>query len=121
VTDRGPGFELAFLEHAFERFTRPQRGRAGSGAGLGRSIARAIAEGHGGSAHAANSPDGDADVWRELPLDAVSQTRLRSGPEAKGLGLYACSPSYDSAVSPGRGSSTPVSGGPTGTGASGRR
>ena len=29
--------------------------------------------------------------------------------------------SYEAAVSPGRGSSTPVSGGPTGSGASGRR
>lgn len=68
VQDDGLGFPPEFLEHAFERFTRPRRGREGSGAGLGLAIVRAIAEAHGGRAHAANSPEGGADAWLALPL-----------------------------------------------------
>jgi two-component system, OmpR family, sensor kinase len=67
VEDEGGGFPPAFLEHAFERFSRPQPGREGSGAGLGLSIARVIAEAHGGVAKAANGPGGGADVWLVLP------------------------------------------------------
>jgi two-component system OmpR family sensor kinase len=66
VEDEGGGFPPAFLEHAFERFSRPQPGREGSGAGLGLSIVRVIAEAHGGVAEAANGPAG-ADVWLVLP------------------------------------------------------
>jgi signal transduction histidine kinase len=68
VRDEGAGFPPQFLEHAFERFTRPQRGREGSGAGLGLAIVQTIAEAHGGTAHASNSASGGADVWLELPI-----------------------------------------------------
>lgn len=68
VEDQGRGFPPAFLEHAFERFSRPQPGRTGSGVGLGLSIVRVIAEAHGGVAEAANGPAGGADVWLVLPL-----------------------------------------------------
>ena len=67
VEDEGGGFPPAFLEHAFERFSRPQPGREESGAGLGLSIVRVIAEAHGGVAEAANGPAGGADVWLVLP------------------------------------------------------
>jgi heavy metal sensor kinase len=70
VQDEGRGFPAQFLDSAFERFARPQRGREGAGSGLGLSIVRAIVEAHGGEAHAANSPDGGADVWLVLPLAA---------------------------------------------------
>jgi heavy metal sensor kinase len=70
VEDQGHGFPPAFLEHAFERFSRPQPGREGSGAGLGLSIVRVIAEAHGGIAGAANGPAGGADVWLLLPRGA---------------------------------------------------
>jgi len=71
VTDGGPGFPPAFLEHAIERFTRPDAGRGeGGGAGLGLAIVKAIAEAHGGDAHAANRPEGGADVWFTLPVGA---------------------------------------------------
>src|SRR5206468_12560181 len=69
VTDEGPGFPATFLEHAFERFTRGDRGR--EGAGLGLAIVEAIAEAHGGEAHASNRPTGGADVWLELPSAAA--------------------------------------------------
>jgi signal transduction histidine kinase len=68
VTDDGPGFPSGYLPHAFERFSRAAAGRgAGGGAGLGLSIVDAIARAHGGAAHAADRPQGGADVWLVLP------------------------------------------------------
>ena len=67
VRDEGPGFSDGFTAKAFERFSRSQPGREGSGAGLGLSIVRLIAEAHGGSAEAANAAGGGADVWLVLP------------------------------------------------------
>ena len=67
VLDEGAGFTPAFLPRAFERFTRADEARSGGGSGLGLAIVDAIARGHGGSAHAANRPEGGADVWLSLP------------------------------------------------------
>ena len=67
VTDEGSGFQNEFLQRAFERFTRADGARARGGAGLGLSIVRAIAEAHGGTAHAANGRIAGADVWLALP------------------------------------------------------
>ena len=71
VGDRGPGFPSSFLPHAFERFRRPDDGRArgDGGSGLGLAIVAAIAEGHGGSASVANREGGGAVATIELPLD----------------------------------------------------
>jgi heavy metal sensor kinase len=67
VTDEGGGFPQGFLSHAFERFARGDQARARGGSGLGLSIVRVIAEAHGGSAHAANTERGGADVWVAVP------------------------------------------------------
>ena len=67
VLDRGTGFPPAFVEHAFERFSRADEGRGGDGAGLGLAIVDTIARAHGGRARAANREKGGADVWIELP------------------------------------------------------
>ncbi len=69
VRDDGPGFPPEFLPHAFERFRRPDRGRSrdAGGAGLGLAIVRAIAAAHGGTATAANRPEGGAVVRLCLP------------------------------------------------------
>jgi signal transduction histidine kinase len=67
VEDQGDGFRDSFLERAFERFSRAQHGVEGSGAGLGLSIARVIAEAHGGTAEAENRPAGGAHVRISLP------------------------------------------------------
>jgi two-component system sensor histidine kinase VicK len=50
VADRGPGIAADVLPTIFERFNRGDRRRGGrrSGAGLGLSIAQAIASAHGG-------------------------------------------------------------------------
>ncbi len=76
VTDRGGGFPDAFLPRAFERFSRADEARARGGSGLGLAIVEAIASAHGGSAHAANRPDGGADVWLALPRIAGSHAQL---------------------------------------------
>jgi signal transduction histidine kinase len=66
VADDGAGFDERFLPAAFERFTRPDEGRARDGAGLGLSIVLSVARAHGGDAHAINRPGGGADAWIEL-------------------------------------------------------
>ena len=69
VQDEGPGFPPDYLQHAFERFTRPDTGRArtAGGAGLGLAIVQAVARAHGGTATAVNSPGGGAEVQIDLP------------------------------------------------------
>ncbi len=69
VADSGPGFPADFLPHAFERFRRPDggRARADGGAGLGLAIVHAIARAHGGTASASNRPAGGALVQLRLP------------------------------------------------------
>ena len=66
VLDTGEGFPTEFLEHAFDAFATPDRGRR-SGAGLGLAIVKAIAEAHGGSVQAGNRPEGGARVTVTLP------------------------------------------------------
>ncbi len=70
VVDEGKGIPSDFIDSAFERFTRADRGRTSGGSGLGLAIVSAIAEAHEGSAHAANREGGGADVWIELPLSS---------------------------------------------------
>ena len=68
VEDTGPGFDEAFLGHAFEPFTRStpgQEGRRGS-AGLGLAVVSTIARAHGGRAWAQNRPEGGARVTMEM-------------------------------------------------------
>ena len=67
VLDDGVGFPPAFLDHAFERFTRADEARGGDGTGLGLAIVETVARAHGGSAHAENREGGGADVWISLP------------------------------------------------------
>ena len=69
VIDSGPGFPPEFLPRAFERFGRPDSGRARSdgGAGLGLAIVNAIALAHAGRATARNCDKTGAAVTIELP------------------------------------------------------
>jgi heavy metal sensor kinase len=71
VTDEGPGFPPELIGTAFERFRRGDPARARGGSGLGLAIVEAVAEAHGGSAHAANREGSGADVWISLPDDAT--------------------------------------------------
>jgi two-component system OmpR family sensor kinase len=67
VVDDGPGFPADFLPHAWERFARSDAARTEDGSGLGLAIVRAVANAHGGEAHASNAATGGADVWITLP------------------------------------------------------
>lgn len=69
VLDRGAGFPPGGAERAFERFWRSEasRSRQTGGSGLGLSVVRAIADAHGGQAHAANRPGGGALLEVRLP------------------------------------------------------
>ncbi|WP_208607267.1 sensor histidine kinase [Streptomyces curacoi] len=62
VADSGPGVQPQDAEIIFERFRRgtARRGARGSGAGLGLSIVKAIAEGHGGQVRLDDTPGGGA-------------------------------------------------------------
>lgn len=62
VRDHGPGIPADDLDRVFERFYRSPEARAMPGSGLGLAIVAAVAEEHGGTAFAANAPDGGAIV-----------------------------------------------------------
>jgi len=80
VTDSGPGIPREFQSRIFERFFRvdqartrahsPPGGSAG-GAGLGLSIAKWIAEAHGGALHLTRSDPGGTVFSVMLPAESV--------------------------------------------------
>jgi two-component system, OmpR family, sensor histidine kinase KdpD len=67
IRDSGRGFAPGTEERVFEKFFRGDHG-AGSGAGLGLPICRAIVEAHGGIIIAENRTTGGALVRIRLPL-----------------------------------------------------
>ncbi|HTT07179.1 MAG TPA: ATP-binding protein [Gammaproteobacteria bacterium] len=73
VRDGGPGIPPDKLDAVFEPFYRLEnsRSRETGGTGLGLTIARNIAERHGGSLKLRNHPDGGLEAILELPLLAV--------------------------------------------------
>lgn len=76
VTDSGEGIPADELDHIFERFRRVDPARAasdGGGSGLGLTIARAIAEDHGGSltAQSGGIGQGSCFTWT-LPMNTRS-------------------------------------------------
>jgi signal transduction histidine kinase len=68
VGDDGPGIADKDRERVFERFFRSDAARTGHGAGLGLSIARWIADQHGGRILAGRSEAGGAGLYVDLPL-----------------------------------------------------
>ncbi|MDP9167900.1 MAG: HAMP domain-containing histidine kinase, partial [Actinomycetota bacterium] len=73
VTDTGPGIAAADRERVFDRLVRldPSRNRDHGGAGLGLSIARALARAHGGDL-TCEPQDGGARFRVTLPATATS-------------------------------------------------
>jgi signal transduction histidine kinase len=69
IRDSGPGIEAAELARVFEPFYRVEssRSRESGGTGLGLTIARNIAEQHGGTISLANHPEGGLEVTLVLP------------------------------------------------------
>lgn len=70
VADRGPGLPPALLDRVFQPFVRgdPSRNRETGGIGLGLTIARAIADDHGGRLTLANRDGGGLEARLRLPL-----------------------------------------------------
>jgi len=60
VRDHGPGIAPEDRPHVFERFYRATAARSLPGSGLGLSIAREVAEEHGGTVSAEDAPGGGA-------------------------------------------------------------
>jgi signal transduction histidine kinase len=69
IRDAGPGISKAEQARVFEPFYRVEssRSRESGGTGLGLTIARNIAEQHGGSIELANHPEGGLEVTLVLP------------------------------------------------------
>ncbi|MGZ5202293.1 MAG: ATP-binding protein, partial [Telluria sp.] len=69
IRDKGPGIADTELAKVFEPFYRIEgsRSRESGGTGLGLTIARNIAEQHGGSITLSNHPDGGLEVTLVLP------------------------------------------------------
>jgi signal transduction histidine kinase len=69
IRDAGPGIPQAELARVFDPFYRVEgsRSRESGGTGLGLTIARNIAEQHGGSIALANHPDGGLEATLMLP------------------------------------------------------
>jgi signal transduction histidine kinase len=69
IRDKGPGIAAAELARVFEPFYRIEssRSRESGGTGLGLTIARNIAEQHGGSITLANHPEGGLEATLILP------------------------------------------------------
>ena len=69
IRDEGPGIPDAELERVFEPFYRLERSRnrETGGTGLGLTIARGIAEAHGGSLSLRNRSEGGLEVRLTLP------------------------------------------------------
>jgi len=73
VEDRGPGVPAADLQRIFEPFYRvaAARDRDSGGEGIGLAITAQVIRSHGGSATAANRPEGGLAVLLRLPADAA--------------------------------------------------
>lgn len=69
IRDGGPGIPEAMLEKVFDPFFRLEssRSRDTGGTGIGLTIARNIAEKHGGTLHLTNRPQGGLEVRLTLP------------------------------------------------------
>jgi signal transduction histidine kinase len=69
IQDKGPGLPAAELERVFEPFYRVEgsRSRETGGTGLGLTIARGIAEAHGGRLSLRNREEGGLEATLQLP------------------------------------------------------
>jgi two-component system sensor histidine kinase KdpD len=84
IRDHGPGLPEGGVERVFEKFWRGNLRQDRPGAGLGLTIARAIAEAHGGTLTAANHPQGGATFRLSVPMVGVPPSVERDAAEGAG-------------------------------------
>ena len=74
VDDDGPGIPEADRKRVFEPFVRLEASRSSEtgGSGLGLTLVKAIAEGHGGSVLLENRSEGGLRVRLNLPREALA-------------------------------------------------
>jgi len=72
ISDQGPGIPESDIERVFDPFYRVEgsRNRNSGGSGLGLSIARNIAQAHGGAVRLRNLPQGGLEATLVLPRGA---------------------------------------------------
>ena len=70
VTDQGPGVDADERERIFDKFSRGRRSAGIAGAGLGLSIARSLAELHGGTLRYEDAAGGGACFILSIPVSA---------------------------------------------------
>ncbi|ESQ87680.1 hypothetical protein ABAC460_18580 [Asticcacaulis sp. AC460] len=78
VVDSGPGLSEDELDHAFQPHSRIQRTSSGhSGAGLGLSLSRSLAELMGGRIGGQSTLDVGSKFWLDLPFDKTATPPAR--------------------------------------------
>ena len=85
VRDHGTGVDPEDLPHLFDRFYRGASSRGRPGSGLGLAIVRQVAEQHGGTVRATNTPTGGAEFTLALPATAPPPSPSGEPKEIKGL------------------------------------
>jgi signal transduction histidine kinase len=78
VHDSGPGIAAAIQPRLFEPFVSDKE----TGLGLGLSVSRRIAEGHGGTLRGSNRPEGGACFVVRLPASQVAASVFAAKPQA---------------------------------------
>jgi thiol-disulfide isomerase/thioredoxin/anti-sigma regulatory factor (Ser/Thr protein kinase) len=86
VEDSGEGIGPSDLEHVFDRFWTGPSGREPRGTGLGLTLVRAVAAGHGGEAQAHSAPGAGSRF--ELVLPAVAPAEPDRRPRHRGWPLH---------------------------------
>ncbi|WP_343632986.1 ATP-binding protein [Fluviicola sp.] len=77
ISDSGPGFPEASMDHIFEKFYRLPESKAG-GTGLGLSIVKGFVEAHGGRVEVKNKPQGGAEFSIHLPVETSFMHHLNN-------------------------------------------
>jgi signal transduction histidine kinase len=125
VEDSGEGIMPAEIDHIFERFrTGPARGGP-RGTGLGLTLVRAVALGHGGEVQVRSTPGAGSSFELALPTTARSRHTLRLRTGRRAAGSQDMASNDGTGIGPGLsgaagGPKSPIAGGPESPAGDGR-